>query len=311
MSRPRPSLRCYYGYVREDGAPCDKKDAHLGSGAFGATYRMRNRLDNQIRAVKQTTATTLSEARVLAELPRHEHVVAYFGCRRALNGGVWVVMELVGSGETVQPCRHYPWRSQIVSQVAAALGHIHAHGMLHRDVKSSNVFLSAPLPGGRAVLGDFGHADRTVGGMYQPSGEAPCGRGHWVYRAPEVLLGLPYGPPADMWALGVLALELVVGMGADRMVGNSDAAGWHRDIGTWTRTTEEGRETLEEIAEDTRIAGGLAIVTTKLLADDPDRRPAAGRLAVPPVIVVSPITRPVRQPAIFPPLDLGERPVTA
>lgn len=96
----------------------------------------------------------------------------------------------------------------VILQVAQALAYCHAVGVMHRDVKPDNV-LCMGKDGGvdRVFLTDFGIA-RPFLGCNRPM--SPRVTTVW-YRAPEVLLGLPYGPAVDVWALGVLLVEVWTG----------------------------------------------------------------------------------------------------
>jgi serine/threonine protein kinase len=94
----------------------------------------------------------------------------------------------------------------IVRDVACALAYVHERNMIHFDVKPQNILLSAI---GEIRLSDFGisrHADsRTV--------QAECRKpGTIFYMAPEMLQGKPATPAVDIWALGVTAFEMAVGV---------------------------------------------------------------------------------------------------
>ncbi|HOB53794.1 MAG TPA: protein kinase [Acidobacteriota bacterium] len=101
---------------------------------------------------------------------------------------------------------------ELLAQLAAALDAAHAAGVIHRDFKPGNVML-VPQPGGgeRAVVTDFGLArpDAPAGAdsEAQPTGAV----GTPFYMAPEQLEGTPVTPAADIYALGVVAYELVTG----------------------------------------------------------------------------------------------------
>ena len=262
-----------FTYVNADNRPTTKKNAHIGSGAFSDTYRMCNEFDHRVCAVKQTRTAATEEAERLAVSPSHPNLIGYFGCRRSVRGHMWLFLELVGRGDVVHPRRDHAHRVQIITDVARGLGHLHAHNILHRDIKCTNVMVGGPLPGGRVVLGDFGHSTGLGDdGMYTLTGRVSQGRGHRVYRAAEVTGGKPYGRPSDMWSLGCMLVELVLGQTADALVGNSTAAGWYRDLATWIGTTD-GHETLDDVHMDARMPDGVPVGWLRLLAMDPGERP--------------------------------------
>jgi hypothetical protein len=106
-----------------------------------------------------------------------------------------------------------------VEQVAAALDYAHQHGIIHRDVKPSNVLLH---PDGRLLLSDFGIArpldqrDLPGAGQAAPLNDAGLtmagsALGTPDFMAPEQVLGQPVGPAADVYALGSLAYTLLAG----------------------------------------------------------------------------------------------------
>src|SRR5262249_26573124 len=129
---------------------------------------------------------------------------------------LFLVMELL-DGETLtaaigQRGRFRPDEAEpLLRQMAAALGAAHPHGVLHRDFKSSNVLL-APRPDGstRVVVTDFGVARAVREGQRVLT----C-TGSYVgtpaYMAPEQASGSPLGPAADVYALGVVAYEMLTG----------------------------------------------------------------------------------------------------
>lgn len=98
-----------------------------------------------------------------------------------------------------------PETLDILSQAAAAIDAVHAEGILHRDVRASNIML---LHDGRVKLVEFGLArqpgDTTVTLMGALVGEP-------AYMAPEQLRGKPASPQSDIWALGVLLYEMLAG----------------------------------------------------------------------------------------------------
>jgi serine/threonine-protein kinase len=95
--------------------------------------------------------------------------------------------------------------ARLVSDVAAALSHAHAQGVVHRDIKPENVLLA----GGKPLLTDFGVA-RLVSTAATISGQAEV-LGTPAYLAPELATGEVATPAVDVYACGVLLYEVVTG----------------------------------------------------------------------------------------------------
>jgi hypothetical protein len=189
----------------------------LGSGGFATVYRARDPLLGREVAIKALSLDLadeghgrerfLGEARTLAAL-HHPGIVA------VLDVGVeaqqpYFVMELL-DGETVAQRleRAGPFAldaaTALLAELAAAIDTLHAAGLVHRDVTPANVMLTRD---GRTVLMDFGIAlienrPRLTRGYALGTPES---------AAPEQIRNEQVGPPADIYALGVLAYELLSG----------------------------------------------------------------------------------------------------
>lgn len=100
----------------------------------------------------------------------------------------------------------------MVEQMVAALAMAHRADVVHRDFKPGNVILAPSKSGERVVVTDFGLAHGHGGGA-DVSARTSFGRlvGTPAYMAPEQVMGLPTGPKADIYALGVVMFEMVTG----------------------------------------------------------------------------------------------------
>jgi serine/threonine protein kinase len=144
----------------------------------------------------------LTEGRRLVELV-HPHIVR--GYEVVTDPEPIVVMETL-DGETVAhladrhpdglPAEDVAW---LGIHVASALRYLHGRGLLHLDVKGSNVVAD----GGRAKLIDLSLA--------RPPGRYDAGVGTWCYLSPEQARGADLGPPADVWGLGIVLYEAATG----------------------------------------------------------------------------------------------------
>lgn len=136
----------------------------------------------------------LAEGRLLRRLT-HPHIVRAYEVHREPRPVV--VMETL-AGETVDHLVEHGRPlgglelAHLGSHMASALVHLHAEGVLHLDLKPSNVVAER----GRAKLIDLSHAHRP--------GRVRAGHGTWCYMAPEQARGGEVGPAADVWGLGIV-----------------------------------------------------------------------------------------------------------
>lgn len=149
------------------------------------------------------------EALVGAEL-NHPHIVRVHAHGPTGDGGLYFVMERLVGQNLAEELRARPsWRPRelfpLFEQLAAALGAAHAAGVVHRDVKPANVFLTE---GGDAKLLDFGIALRAGDVRLTNPGEI-IGTPHNL--APEQVRLAPSDHRVDVYGLGVLAYRLLSG----------------------------------------------------------------------------------------------------
>jgi hypothetical protein len=162
---------------------------------------------------------------------------------------------------------------QVAAQILDALAHAHGRGIVHRDVKPSNVLLAEPLdtqplnkqPGRIDVrLLDFGLAQMAEFDTLTAMGDVP---GTLAYIAPERLQGLTATAAADVWGVGVLLWEALAGQHPF----------WGGDLVETSRLIQQGAPSLETLRPDLS-AHVLETVGSALLVN-PQRRPSAERLA--------------------------------
>ena len=169
----------------------------LGCGGMGAVYLARQISLGRDVAVKVVAAGVADEARTVAQL-HHPNIVQVFSAGGDAESA-WFAMELV-KGESAD--RHKFSSIEDVARlgiaVAEALAYAHRCGILHRDVKPSNIFVGAD---GMVKLGDFGLACLASEGVKDKSGTKR-------YMAPEVTSGGEVSEASDQYALGVTLREL-------------------------------------------------------------------------------------------------------
>ncbi|WP_223162724.1 serine/threonine-protein kinase [Nocardioides antri] len=189
----------------------------IASGGMGTVWRVHDKMDGQVKAAKMLHQ---SDAAMLLRFVReqslridHTHIVTPQSWA-GVDDRVLFTMPLVAGGSVTNLMRKYGalpprWIGRLVDQTLQALEAVHAAGIVHRDIKPGNLLLE---PTGRGVphlrLGDFGIA--------VPTDEARLTHVAMVigtpgYMPPEQQLGADPDPSADIYALGMVMLEMLTG----------------------------------------------------------------------------------------------------
>ena len=186
----------------------------LGRGGMADVYRAEDVVLRRMVAIKifrggvereAHLARFRAEVRTLAALT-HPHLVALYDA----GGDVtepWCAMEYVNGGSLSDREGALPPDSvaRIGEQIASGLAYVHSLGIVHRDVKPSNVLMDR---GGDAFLSDFGIAKLVDGTRMTQSGLMI---GTAAFLSPEQVRGRTAGPRADIYALGLVLLEALTG----------------------------------------------------------------------------------------------------
>ena len=211
----------------------------------------------------------------------HPAVVPLYDCGTD-DGWTFLVMKLVDGPDLTERLLAGPLPVEEVATVAdclaGALAHLHARGVTHRDLKPANILLGPDGP----VIVDFGIAHTVDSTRVTQTGTAP---GTAAYMAPEQVAGEPAGPPADVFAFGLVLLEC--------LTGEREYPGTVMES-AMARLTRPPRipESLPE---------PMAAVIARMTARAPDARPSAQgvqellrrpELATPPLAVTPPIATP-------------------
>jgi eukaryotic-like serine/threonine-protein kinase len=245
----------------------------IGRGGMGVVWRADDRVIGRPVAVKEMR---LSEGVTLAERAEFEQrilreartagrlndpaVVTVFDVVHD-NGSVFIVMELVEAPTLSQVVRasgplHPRAVADIGRQVLSALEAAHGAGIVHRDVKPSNIMVGHT---GRAKLTDFGIAQAADDPTLTKTGNVI---GSPAYLAPERLSGQEASPASDLWSLGAVLYFAIEGKAA-----------FERET-----TAATFGAVLTEIPYLTNVQGPLAAAISGMLASAPE-----GRLAAPQV----------------------------
>src|SRR5579875_1985879 len=239
----------------------------LGSGGMGHVWLARDErtgLDVALKIVARegkSGARAEREARAAAAL-RHER------CQRILSlardpSHVYIAYEYV-PGRTLREAMRAGALDdraavEVAAQIADALAHAHTRGIVHRDVKPSNVLIAESEEIDVRLL-DFGLAQMAEFDTLTALGDVP---GTLAYISPERLQGLPATPAADVWAAGVVLWEALAGRHPFRA----------EDLGETSRRIQAGAPPLAAVRPD--LPERLQRAVGRALALDPARRPTA------------------------------------
>lgn len=203
------------------------------------------------------------EARAVAKL-RHPHIVQVFDFHQE---GDWfyLAMEFIGGGSLQQKLASAGRLDsdnavRLIAQVAEGLHHAHEKGFIHRDIKPSNILLTDE---GQAVITDFGIVKALEGPGFTST--ANGGMGTSEYMSPEQSKGQPIGRQTDLYSLGAVFYEMLVG--SPPFGASSPMAVLHSQIYD---------DPIEPSQKNPNVDVRIERIIMKLLAKDPSRRFASG-----------------------------------
>ena len=186
----------------------------IGKGSYGEVYLVRSQIDSRQYVLKRIKLHSLSEkekrtaaqeARLLSELT-HPNIVSYKDSFH-FNGLLHIVMCYCEGGDLNKYLKSrnscHLSESQIIHwfvQIALALQYLHKLNILHRDLKTQNIFLSRNI----VKVGDLGIARvlESSGAMARTFIGTP------YYMSPEIFQNIPYNHKSDIWALGCCVVEM-------------------------------------------------------------------------------------------------------
>lgn len=185
----------------------------IGEGAYGAVYKAMHKESGQKLAIKQVPVDSdlqdiIKEISIMQQCDS-AYVVKYYGSYFK-NTDLWIVMEYCGGGSVSDIMRiiNRPLTEEeiaIVLQYALrGLEYLHFKRKIHRDIKAGNILLNLE---GHAKLADFGVAGQLTDTMAKRN--TVIGTPFWM--APEVIQEVGYDCLADVWSLGITAVEMAEG----------------------------------------------------------------------------------------------------
>jgi len=233
----------------------------LGKGKFGNVYLAREKNSKYIVALKLMFKSQLTKANVEHQLRReieiqthlrHPNILKLFGYFHD-SSRVYLILEYAPGGElykVLQREKRFPddRSAKYIAQLADALVYCHAKKVIHRDIKPENILLGLK---GDIKIADFGWS------VHAPSSRRQTMCGTLDYLPPEMVEGKHHNECVDLWSLGVLCYEFLVGSPPFEAEGHSE---------TYRRICKV------DLRFPSHVSDGARDLISKLLRHDPRAR---------------------------------------
>jgi len=278
-----PAERDFVRLLERALAPSFTLVRRLGAGAMGSVYLARDPVLKRLVAVKVMAPALASDSQARARFEReaqtvasisHPNVVAVYSVGTLENGVPYLVMQYV-EGKTMAeriaeggPLDAHTAK-RVLGEVASALAAAHRKGVIHRDIKPSNILWDDET--GRALVTDFGiaavkrHGDGSDPTKLTQSGVAV---GTPAYMSPEQVRGEEVSEKTDIYSLGVLGYDLLIGEGPYQLANSGEVLASHL------------RDTPRKLS---KMRADVDPEVERLLEDclhkDPERRPTSSDCA--------------------------------
>lgn len=194
-------------------------ERELGEGGMATVYLahdLKHERNVALKVLKPELAAAVGAARFLAEIRttaslQHPHILPLFDSGEAAGSLFYVMPRVQGEslGDRLAREHQLPVDEaiRIATALAQALDYAHRHGVVHRDIKSSNILMHE----GNPVIADFGISLALNAGSGGRLTETGLSLGTPQYMSPEQAMGEPVGAATDIYALGCVLYEMLVG----------------------------------------------------------------------------------------------------
>lgn len=251
----------------------------LGKGKFGRVYLAKERSSGFVCALKVLHKSELQQGGVQKQVRReieiqsnlrHPNVLRLYGHFHD-SKRIFLILEYAGKGELYKHLRkehRFPeWKAaQYIAQMAAALKYLHKKHIIHRDIKPENILVGIH---GEIKISDFGWS------VHAPNNRRQTMCGTLDYLPPEMLRSSDnsYNEKVDLWSLGVLTYEFLVGEAPFEdtpvMTQKRIARG---DMRIPSFISPEARDLIKKVCHVSSVESSLCFNALQLLVLDPEKR---------------------------------------